>query len=304
MRWRKLGRVFCANGQFPWMASYAGVPVAERVEGDVYRIYFTPRDAAGRSHVGWLELDIRHPEKILRLSERPVIGPGTPGRFDDAGTTLSSLVAYGGRRYFYYIGWSLRRSVPYHLAIGLAVADSGPAEPMLEPLHGPIVDRNRVDPLFCTAPTVLIDNGHWRMWYLSGTGWPKDDDRMTPSYNTRYAESADGIEWERKGLVVLDTAGDELGFSRPSVIFDGRQYSMWYSVRARSHPYRLGFARSDDGINWQRQDDEAGLVVSEEGWDSEMIAYPHVFDHGSDRYMLYCGNGYGRTGVGLAIRDG
>jgi hypothetical protein len=34
---------------------------------------------------------------------------------------------------------------------------------------------------------------------------------------------------------------------------------------------------------------------------SEMIQYPFVFDHDGERYMLYNGNGYGRTRVGLAV---
>jgi hypothetical protein len=45
----------------------------------------------------------------------------------------------------------------------------------------------------------------------------------------------------------------------------------------------------------------AGIGLSTEGWDSEMIEYPFVFDHNGDRYMLYNGNGYGKTGFGLAV---
>ena len=45
------------------------------------------------------------------------------------------------------------------------------------------------------------------------------------------------------------------------------------------------------------------LDVSPSGWDSEMVCYPHVFDHKGKRYMLYNGNGYGRTGFGLAVLE-
>ena len=61
-----------------------------------------------------------------------------------------------------------------------------------------------------------------------------------------------------------------------------------------------GYAESSDGITWQRQDSRAGLPVSSEGWDSEMIAYGIVFRHGEALQMLYNGNGYGRTGIGIA----
>jgi hypothetical protein len=32
-----------------------------------------------------------------------------------------------------------------------------------------------------------------------------------------------------------------------------------------------------------------------------MIEYPFVFDHQGSRYLLYNGNNYGETGVGLAL---
>ena len=49
--------------------------------------------------------------------------------------------------------------------------------------------------------------------------------------------------------------------------------------------------------------DHMELLPAAAGWDSEMVAYPHVFDHDGERWMLYCGNGFGRTGFGLAIRE-
>ena len=281
------------------MASHAGLPIAEPIAGDRYRIYFTSRDADGRSHVGWLEIDLNRPDQLLRLSETPLLGPGTSGTFDDAGVTMSSLVCHGGKRYAYYIGWNLRKT-PYHLSIGLALGTNTP-EPTVTRLPAPIIDQSVVDPLFCTAPCVRYENGQWRMWYVSGTGWPEEHGKVVPAYNTRYAESEDGLDWTRSGRVVLATRGNEFGFSRSSILFDGETYLMWYSVRGRDMPYRLGFARSVDGLAWVREDESAGLEPSADGWDSEMIAYPYVFDHGADRYMLYCGNGYGRTGFGLAV---
>jgi hypothetical protein len=301
MRWRKLGRIFCSEGQFPWMASHAGAPFAEQIEGDLYRIYFTSRDRANRSHVGWIEIDITRPSQVLRVSETPLLAPGPSGAFDDAGTTLSWIINERGRRCVYYIGWSLRSDVPYHLAIGLAVGDVAAGTPSVERVASPVLDRIAVDPLFCTAPCLLVEDDHWRMWYVSGTGWTPQGGRIVPSYRTCYATSDDGIDWRRDGRVVLAPEGDELGFSRGSVLRDSGGYVMWYAVRRASRPYRLGFARSPDGLSWERDDSAAGLDVSADGWDSQMITYPHVFDHGGDRYMLYCGNDYGLTGFGLAL---
>ena len=65
----------------------------------------------------------------------------------------------------------------------------------------------------------------------------------------------------------------------------------------------MGFASSSDGLKWERDDTLAGIDVSPEGWDSEMICYPYVFEHKDTKYMLYNGNGYGRTGFGLAVLE-
>jgi len=83
------------------------------------------------------------------------------------------------------------------------------------------------------------------------------------------------------------------------VLKDSDIYRMWYSYRGTA--YAIGYAQSTDGINWVRRDNETGIQMSQDGWDSEMIEYPCVFDHKGKRYMLYNGNEYGKTGIGLAI---
>jgi hypothetical protein len=52
---------------------------------------------------------------------------------------------------------------------------------------------------------------------------------------------------------------------------------------------------------WDLRLADTGIDVSDDGWDSEMIEYPFVFKHDGLRYMLYNGNGYGRSGFGLAV---
>jgi hypothetical protein len=47
-------------------------------------------------------------------------------------------------------------------------------------------------------------------------------------------------------------------------------------------------------------DEETGITVSDSGWDSEMICYGQIFKRANDLFMVYNGNGYGRSGLGLA----
>jgi hypothetical protein len=76
---------------------------------------------------------------------------------------------------------------------------------------------------------------------------------------------------------------------------------MWYCYRGTT--YRIGYAESRDGRSWERRDALAGLGVSESGWDDQSVAYPSVFEHDGALYMLYNGNGYGRTGFGIAVLE-
>jgi hypothetical protein len=300
VQWKKLGKVFSPSGEVEWMHSHASVPIAEHVESDVFRIYFSSRDTRNRSHTGFVVVDISRPDKILDISASPVLSPGRLGEFDDSGAMATWLTRTGSSRFLYYIGWNLSVTVPFRNSIGLAVSNN--QGPYLRYADGPILDRTMHEPHFCASCCVIPDGDLWRMWYLSCTGWSQVNGKPQHHYHIKYAESDDGIHWRRDGLVAIDYAhGKEYAISRPSVIRDDDCWKMWYSFRGNA--YRIGFAESQDGKQWSRRDDAAGIDVSTSGWDSEMIEYPFVFDHRGQRFMLYNGNGYGQTGFGLAVLE-
>jgi hypothetical protein len=299
-RWIKKGLIFTPPGAPDWLHTHAALPVADRI-GDRYRVYFSSRDKAGRAQVGYFEIKLSAARKVLRLSETPAIALGPLGSFDDSGITTSWIVNHQGKRYHYYSGWSRGVTVPFYFYIGLALSEDG-GKSYEKMSFAPIVERNAIDPYLTASPCVVIENGTWRMWYVSGTGWEMLEDRPRHHYHIKYAESSDGIHWRREGLVCIDyQSPDEYAIARPSVIKDNRLYKMWYSYRGES--YRIGYAESTDGIQWTRKDAQSGIDVSASGWDSEMIEYPYVFENEGTHYMLYNGDGYGRTGIGLAVLE-
>jgi hypothetical protein len=122
-------------------------------------------------------------------------------------------------------------------------------------------------------------------------------------YHIRCAESADGVIWRRHAQPCIDYASRvEYAFGRPFVRRDDDVYRMWYPYRGDR--YTIGYAESDDGIEWRRLDDHRGLTPAVAGWDSDMVAYPWIFDWDGSTYMLYNGNDYGRSGIGLAVWSG
>jgi hypothetical protein len=62
----------------------------------------------------------------------------------------------------------------------------------------------------------------------------------------------------------------------------------------------VGYAYSYDAVNWFRDDENVGIELSKEGWDSEMMHYPHVFNVNGQHYMIYNGNEFGKYGFGIA----
>lgn len=303
MRWKKLGQLFQPDGTLPWMRSHAANPFALQLDSGKLRIFFTCRDAQQRSHIGSIVADPARDFALSDLSTEPLLAPGPPGTFDDSGCAVGFVVPVRGRLRLYYLGWNLKVTVPWLNTIGLAIEN--PAIGRFERYSpAPLLDRDRHDPYTISYPALLREEGRWRMWYGSNLQWGSEPESM--QHVIKYAESRDGLRWRREGRVVVGLQHEnEYALSKPFVVRDPDRYRMWYSYRGRGDitTYRIGYAESHDGLEWTRLDDTTGIGVSADGWDSDMVCYPCVFDHGGRRYMLYNGNGYGRSGFGLAVLD-
>lgn len=296
-RWEKRGLLFEPRRLGEWSVTHAALPILEP-RGAHHRLYFSARDDRGRAAIGRATIDLAA-GRVIEVEDRPLLTPGALGAFDDSGVTGSCLVAHGSALYLYYTGWSLGVTVPFYLYAGLAISrDDGRTFQRVS--AAPVLERTTVDPMLTASPFVIVEDGRWRMWYLSGVDWVLHDGTPRHRYHIRYGESRDGIHWERSGRVAIDFATpEEYAFGRPMVIRDHGRYRMWYCVRGDR--YRLGYAESDDGLTWTRRDEQAGLDPTPGAWDAGMIAYPWVATAGGRQYLLYNGNDYGRTGIGLAV---
>ena len=306
MKWIKKGVIFAPDRNFDWMISHASIPVVDEARSGVLRIYFGTRDGNGRSQTSYIEVDAAHPENVLYIHDQPVLALGRAGTFDDSGIMPSWIVNHQNKKYLYYIGWNVKVSVPYHLSIGLAISeDEGRSFQKFS--EGPLLDRSIDEPFFNTAPCVLREDDAWRMWYVSCTGWETATERPEPRYHVKYAESTDGIHWQKTSKPCIDYAGATDAIGRPCVYKEDGRYKMLYSYRDvwnyrndRTQSYRLAYAESADGIAWTRG--EAGIDRSESGWDSEMMEYCYVYRYHDQTYLFYNGNGFGKTGIGYAVR--
>ena len=307
--WKKQGVIFKTDQQHEWMHSHACVPTALVLpDQDRIRIYFAPRNRKNQSLPTFIDVDAEDPSRVLHLEPEPILELGDLGTFDDGGIMSCSVVRTHGDVYLYYVGWNPTVSVPYRNAIGVAVShDGGTTFERVFP--GPIVDRNPQEPFFTASPCVHREEDQWHMWYASGTGFVVVDGKPEPLYVIKYGSSTNGLQWERNNVTCIAPAHDLEANARPTVLRKEGRYCMWFCFRD-SHDYRngagsyqIGYAESDDGIRWNRSDADAGISLSETGWDARMQTYPNVVTVNDRQLLFYNGNGFGETGIGYAYWD-
>lgn len=300
--WQKMGRLF---EPAPDGFSHGSHPCIVHIEGDQFVLAYTQRDESSRSHIFLSRALVRNGRVEMTGQSRLALAPGAPGHFDCDGAISVCFVACGGTIYLYYVGWQ-------NLPEGLWLCDTGRAILDTELLSlrrefpGPVLGRDKTNPLFAAATAFHATPGSWKTWYNSGIRWEKTSSGWKHYYGIHYASSNDGVNWHCEPGMCIPFADEyEYAFGRPSVIRHEQTYYMWFAHRATKDvdAYRMGFAHSIDGRSWTRNDALAGLDVSPSGWDSEMVCYPCVFKHRNTFYMLYNGNEYGKTGFGFAVMD-
>lgn len=299
--WKKLGLLYCPSGigRHPKLLTHAANPLPVLLEGDTYRIYYSGRDIDNRSSVGAVDINIIT-RKVVQEYHAPVFEHGHEGSFFADGVSIGNCYSVDGAQYMLFMGWQNPAGGHWRGDIGRLIVN--PDLTLKLESQTPFMGADQIDPISLSYPWVMkSENGGYRMWYGSTTSWDAGNGEMVHTLN--HALSDDGHQWNRLGLAVPFIIGEAQAFSRPTVIGSMESgFEMWFSYRSGTGtPYRIGYARSSDGCFWKLCLNSVGIDVSEKGWDSEMIEYPFVFIHKGRRYMLYNGNGYGKSGFGLAV---
>lgn len=316
-KWKKLGRIYNPENieGKNWMKEYAQ-SASVVVFNDYIRVYFSCRsvaDSTGKyiSYQTYIDLKRDNLFEILGTAPNPVLDLGVLGTFDEFGTNPSSVVENGDEIRMYYCGWTRCETVPFNSAIGLARSLDGGNTFTKVGKGGPILSYSPDEPFLLGSPKVKKIEGTWYLWYAAGSKWITNNGRPEPVYKIRMATSADGINWVKANRNLIENkleedecqaSADVFYFNNSFHMFFSYRYSIGYRFE-KDKGYRIGYASSNDLINWSRDDAKAGIDVSEEGWDSEMISYSYVFRLDNELYMIYQGNNFGKTGLGLAILE-
>lgn len=311
LKWKKLGKLFDPTQvkNIPWMNDFAQCTSA-LIFDDFVRVYFSCRpskDEKGQyvSYTTFVELDRKDLTRVLRIADKPVLELGELGTFDEFGIYPTCVIRLQDKICMYYAGWTRMVSVFADVAIGLALSNDGVT--FQRAGKGPVMGKTLHEPFQVSGPKVRLFSGKLFMFYISGEKWLHYKGHTETIYKIKMATSEDGVQWERDGIAILDNVlgADECQAGPDVFYFDGR-YHMYFSYRygldfrGNDRGYRIGYAYSYDLFHWTRDDENSGIGLSEDGWDSTDMHYPHVFELDGKMYMLYNGNEFGKYGFGLA----
>jgi len=314
-KWKKIGKVFDPTEykNDDWLNEFAQAPSVLEFE-DHIRVYFSCRPKADKngqyvSYSSYVDLD-KYNFNVIDVAKQPILELGNIGTFDEFGTYPVSVIKSDNKYMAYYGGWTRCESVPFNVAIGYAESDDGKIFKRLG--NGPILSYSIDEPFILSGPKIRKFNDTFYLFYIAGRKWVLVNNKPEPVYKIRMAHSKDGMNWIKHNKdLIADLLHENEAQASPDVIFSNGRYHMFFCYREASdfrhnkdRSYRIGYAYSTDLLNWHRDDSKVGLDVSENSWDSQMLAYPHIVHLNNKTYMFYLGNEVGRYGFGVAELEG
>jgi len=156
-------------------------------------------------------------------------------------------------------------------------------------------------------PYVIRDDerGVFRMWYASG-------ETYEPNVLC-YAESKDGINWEKSKLNPIFVKGkggsweqDRVGGCEVHQLKDG-SFVMFYIGYADINSAKIGAAVSKDGVTgWERLEANPLVSPTPDEWDADACYKPSVvMDEENDCWRLwYNGRKGGNEYIGMVVHEG
>jgi hypothetical protein len=295
--WRKLGRVLEASGAAS-SRSHVMLPTPH-VMADRVRVFYASCDDDLRGRIFFADFAPEPPFALMAVSPKPVFDVGPAGGFDCDGVNPSQVIETDGELALLYIGW--RRGPaqePYTLFAGLAVSgDRGRTftrrpEPLLPPRPG--------ERLFRTAPFIDRDAEGYRLLYIGGDAFMNGESgRRTPVYSLMELRGQSLWDWDGPARVLMspDVGAGEVGFGRPVITPDR---TLMLSLRTQAG-YRL--VETDLDFDPMTRPPLAPVIPPPfEPWEAGMTCFGAPCTVGPNELLFYNGDGYGRTGMGLAWR--
>jgi hypothetical protein len=293
VRWERRGWLYPpTNGT--WHTSHAALPFATPLNRFRFQVFFSGQDASNRSWVRSGVVNVEGEAFWESVEDLPVLEPGHEASFDGSGVSVGCVFQNLGARELWYHGWSLGKEIPWWNSVGMAYEDSNGR--FVRKNNAPTFDRSGEDPWGHAYPFLVTVGTEIELWYSSYQRWARVGDEPPMEFVIKRARFVDG-EWQRIGVALAPVAPD-FAVSRPSVIAEDGLLKVWYATRG-TH-YRIAYAESVNGYEWERKEELGGLLPLGTGGECAETTYPHVVNAWGSRWIFYNGDGYGESGFGVA----
>ena len=285
--------------------------------GDRYRMIYWGSDANRKHYLLQAEAPLDAPT-CWKPVGGPLLGPQPGFDFNCEGPSFPFLLPVTETRWLvYFCGWGRRTDGRLANTTGVGISDDGGVSWRYHDQH-PLIPLDRPYDADATGSVwVIREGGRFRMYYTAiGRYFQRPEGARThhgdmiPEIGIAYAESEDGLNWE-KPLDHLLVAPRGFGVdpyeyicSKPCVVKVNGRYILW--VNTFGTAYRVHRLTSDDGIHWDWSDrvgpdGEMGTGIPG-SFDDNQRSYPTILA-GEDGtlHAWFTGNRFGDTGMGYAF---
>ena len=133
------------------------------------------------------------------------------------------------------------------------------------------------------SPAVVRVDGVYRMWYVGNSLHSRD-----AACDLGYAESEDGLHWERDPAPVVSAGGALRSVIYPWVLRHDGAYTMWYGAHVADDYFEIFCSTSDDGVSWTHHHAHSVFPATRrrQDFDGRFTSIPCVLQE-DDRLLLY-----------------
>ncbi len=286
------------------------------IHNDQYLLFYAGGDDKGNRRICLATAPINDIYTWKRHG--PLFDLGGKGAFDEFWCVLPCVHKIGDKWHLYYTGRSTDNTgLQSFRGIGLATSDDlfhwekYADEPVLLgggfsrwPNNKGIAGGGRI--IEHTQPDGRI---LYQMHYTLATGTPSDDLLVDQAKYSVAVHSYDGFEWFDRKVVLgprLDAPYENAATIALNIWKTSEGWRAIYAgIGTQFGAYSICEASSKDGETWERgaPGENLALPPSDSPWENEMTEYPNVVREGDKLRLFYCGNGYGRTGIGTALAN-
>jgi hypothetical protein len=283
--------------------------------GDCYRMVYWGSNATGH-YILQAEAPVDSPNDWKPMGG-PLIGPQPDSEYNCNGPSFPFLLPVTDTYWLlYFCGWGRQKDGKLPNTTGVAISENAGRTWRYHDRH-PVIPLDRdYDSEATGSVWVLHENGRFRMYYTAiGKYFAKPEGVQTghgdriPSIGIGYAESTDGLIWEKP---LADLVVKPRGFgvepyeyisSKPAIVKGSAGYTMWLNTFGTA--YRVHRLTSRDGLRWDwapRVGPDGEMGIGGPGaFDSHQRSYPCMVREGNEFRCWYTGNDFGTTGMGYAV---